>query len=87
MRPAPNPHLSRAQARAIGQGRFFDPDYRCQRDHPAVWRYTANGNCCPCTAARKNPIQQADYWQRSGAAAKRRERREQQGTPAQKQRS
>ncbi|HOW80905.1 MAG TPA: hypothetical protein PK406_15800 [Verrucomicrobiota bacterium] len=75
MRTPPNPRLSRAQARAVGQGRFYDPTFRCTRGHTEVWRYTVNGNCCQCTAERKDPTRQATYWQRSGAAQKRRQRR------------
>ena len=56
MRVPPDPRLSRVQARALGQGRFFDPDFRCARGHADVWRYTANGNCCQCTAERKDPM-------------------------------
>ena len=75
MRTPPNPRLSRAQARTVGQGRFYDPTFRCTRGHTNVWRYTVNGNCCQCTAERKDPTRQATYWQRSGAAEKRRQRR------------
>jgi len=75
MRSPPDPRLSRAQARAVGQGRFYDPDFRCTRGHADIWRYTANGNCCQCVAERKDPARQADDWRRSGAAEKRRERR------------
>jgi hypothetical protein len=78
MRLPPDPRLSRARARAVGQGRFHDPEFRCTRGHVEVWRYTVNGNCCQCTAARKDPTRQAAYWQRSGAAAKRRQRRAEQ---------
>lgn len=75
MRTPPNPRLSRAQARAVGQARFYDPDFRCTRGHAEVWRYTVNGNCCQCVAERKDPTRQAAYWQRSNAAEKRRQRR------------
>jgi hypothetical protein len=83
MRLPPDPRLSRAQACAVGQGRFYDPEFRCTRGHVEVWRYTVNGNCCQCTAARKDPTQQAAYWQRSGAAAKRWQRRAAQRTRVQ----